>query len=166
MALFEVNSDRFDPYRTFKFQVSWDGKPVAGCNKCSALKKTVEVVDWRVGGDPSHSRKLPGKVSYEAITLEQGLTHDPVFEEWANKVNNFAGDPKMSLKEFRKDVTITVYNLQFQPVFSYIVYRCWVSEFQALPELDASGNSVGIQTLKLENEGWQRDDSVTEPTET
>jgi phage tail-like protein len=166
MAKFSVNTHRFDPYRNFKFKIKWDNQYVAGLSKCSALKKTTEVTDWREGGDPSTSRKLPGKTSYEGITLEAGVTHDTAFEDWANLVNNFQGDPAMSLRNFRKDViTIDVFNLQGTKVLSYNVYRCWVSEFQALPELDAAGNAVMIQTIKLENEGWERDSSVTEPTE-
>ena len=167
MAQFTVNTHRFDPYRNFKFKIKWDGQYVAGLSKCSALKKTTESTDWREGGDPSSSRKLPGKTSYEGITLEAGVTHDTTFEEWANKVNNFTeGDPGMSLKGFRKDITVDVFNLQGGKVLSYNVYRCWVSEYQSLPELDASGNAVMIQTIKLENEGWERDTAVTEPTET
>jgi len=166
MAKFTVNTYRFDPYRNFKFKVKWDNKYVAGLSKCSALKKTTEMTEWREGGDPSTSRKLPGKTSYDAVTLEAGVTHDTEFEEWANLVNNFKGDVEMSLKNFRKDCTIDVFNLQGKKVLSYNVYRCWASEYQALPELDASGNAVMIQTIKLENEGWERDTSVTEPTET
>lgn len=167
MAKFSVNSTRFDPYRNFKFKVKWDGQYVAGLSKCSALKKTVEVVDWREGGDPSTTHKLPGKTSFEPITLEAGVTHDTVFEDWANKVNNYQGDADISLKGFRKDnLTIDVFNLQGSKVLSYIVHRCWVSEYQALPELDASGNAVMIQTIKIENEGWERDISVVEQTET
>jgi phage tail-like protein len=166
MAQFSVNTHRFDPYRNFKFRLKWDNEYVAGLNKCSALRRTTEVVDWREGGDPSHSRRLPGKTSYEAITLEQGVTHDTRFEEWANLVNNFAGDAAMSLLNYRKNVTIEVYNLQGKVVMAYNVYRCWVSEYQALPELDAAGNAVAIRTIKLENEGWERDPAVTEPTET
>ncbi|MCP4664132.1 MAG: phage tail protein [bacterium] len=166
MPQFTVNAERFDPYRNFKFRIKWDNQYVAGLSKCSALKKTTEVTDWREGGDPSSSRKLPGKTSYEAITLEAGVTHDTTFEEWANLVNNFQGDASMSLKNFRKPVTIDVFNLQGNVVLSYNVYRCWVSEYQALPELDASGNAVAIRTIKLENEGWERDTAVTEPTET
>ncbi len=166
MAQFSVNSHRFDPYRNFKFRIRWDNEYVAGLNKCSALRRTTESLDWRDGGDPTHSRKLPGKTSYDAITLEQGVTHDSRFEEWANLVNNYAGDAAMSLKNFRKNITIEVYNLQGKVVMAYNVYRCWVSEYQALPELDAAGNAVMIRTIKLENEGWERDMSVTEPTET
>ena len=167
MAQFSVNTHRFDPYRNFKFKIKWDGSYVAGLSKCSALKKTTESTDWRDGGDPSSSRKLPGKTSYEAITLEAGVTHDTAFEEWANKVNNYQGDAAMSLKDFRKDfIIIDVFNLQGVKVLSYTAFRCWVSEYQALPELDASGNAVMIQTIKLENEGWERDTSVAEPSET
>lgn len=166
MAQFSVNTHRFDPYRNFKFRIKWDNDYVAGLNKCSALKKTTEMVEFRDGADPSHSRKLPGKTSYDAITLEQGVTHDTRFEEWANLVNNFEGAAAMSLLGFRKDITIEVYNLQGSPVMAYNVHRCWVSEYQALPELDAAGNAVMIRTIKLENEGWDRDPAVTEPTET
>lgn len=164
--LFSVNAHRYDPYRTFLFQIVIDGKPVAGLKKMSALKKTTEAVKWRSAGDPAHERVLPGGTSYEAITLEQGLTHDPVFEQWANLVNNIQGSAAMSLKNFRKDIVVNVMNLQGQIAISYKIYRAWVSEYQALPELDAgSMNAVGIQTLILQHEGWERDTSVTEPTE-
>ena len=164
--LFNVNAERYDPYRTFKFQVLIDGKPVAGLRKMSALKKSTEPVTWRTGGDPSHERKLPGGTKYEAITLEQGLTHDPVFEEWANLVNNIQGDMGMSLKKFRKNLVINVMNLQGTPVISYKIFRAWVSEYQALPDFDAGTmNTVGIQTIKIEHEGWERDEAVPEPSE-
>jgi phage tail-like protein len=165
VAKFVVNTHRFDPYRNFQFKIKWDNQYVAGLNKCSALRRTTEMTEWREAGDPTSSRKLPGKTTYEAITLEAGVTHDTTFEAWANLVNNFQGDPVISLRNFRKDMTIDVFNLAGQKVLAYNVYRCWVSEYQALPELDAAGNAVMIQTIKLENEGWERDTSVTEPTE-
>ena len=164
--LFPVNAHRFDPYRTFKFQVLIDGRPVAGLRKVSALVRRTEVVEWRTGGDPTRVRKIPGLTKYDPIILEQGLTHDPVFENWANLVNNFDGDNAMSLKNFRKDIVINVLNLQGVVAISYKVYRAWVSEYQALPELNAeSTDTVGIQYIKLEHEGWQRDTAVPEPSE-
>lgn len=165
MAKFTVNPQRYDPYRNFKFRIKIDNVYVAGMNKCSALKKSTEMVEWREGGDPSTTHKLPGKTKYDAITLTAGVTHDSTFEDWAALVNNFQGDASMSLKNFRKNITIDVFNEADQPVLSYNVYRCWVSEFQALADLDASANAVLIQTIKLENEGWERDKSVGEPTE-
>lgn len=163
---FPANAHRFDPYRTFKFQVLIDGQTVAGLRKMGALKKTTEVVDWRTAGDPSHERKLPGGTKYEAVTLEQGLTHDPVFEQWANLVNNIDGDAAISLKDFRKDIVINVLNLQGTVAMSYKLLRAWVSEFQSLPELDAgSMNTVGIQTIMLQHEGWERDTAAGEPAE-
>lgn len=165
MAKFSVNTHRFDPYKNFKFRVKWDGQYVAGLSKCSALKKTTEVIPWTEAGDQGGTRKIPGQTSFEPITLEAGVTHDTAFESWANLVHNYQGDADMSLKDFRKDVVIDVFNLQGQKVLSYKVYRCWVSEYQALPELDASANAVMIQSIKLENEGWERDTAVTEPTE-
>ncbi len=167
MAQFSVNAHRFDPYKNFKFRVRWDGEYVAGVSKVSALSRTTEVVEHREGGDPSTVRKSPGQTKYEPITLERGVTHDPRFEQWASKVWNFnAGlGSESSLKDFRKDIIIEMYNEAGQLVQAYNVYRCWVSEFQALPELDASANAIAIQTLKLEHEGWERDTSVAEPTE-
>jgi phage tail-like protein len=166
MPKFTVNTTRFDPYLGFKFKLKWDGQYVAGLNKCSALKRTTEVVTWYEGGDPSGPHLSPGKSKHDAVTLEAGVTQDRTFEEWANKVNNFQGEAAMSLATFRKDITIEVYNLQGQKVLAYNVFRCWVSEYQALPQLDAGGNAVMIATLKLENEGWVRDTSVTELKET
>jgi len=165
MAKFTVNSLRYDPYRNFKFKIKIDNVYVAGLSKCSALKKTTEMVEWREGGDPSTTHKLPGKTKYDAVTLTAGVTHDTTFEAWANLVNNFQGDAAISLKNFRKDIIIDVFNEEGQKVLSYKVFRCWVSEYQALPELDASANAVMISTVKLENEGWERDTAVTEPTE-
>jgi phage tail-like protein len=167
MAQFSVNAQRFDPYKNFKFRVKWDGRYVAGLSKVGALKRTTEVVKHREGGDPSSTRKSPGRTEYEAITLERGVTHDTEFEKWANKVWNFgtALGAEVSLKDFRKDLIIEVYNEAGQLVIAYKVYRAWVSEFQAQADLDANANAVLIQTIKLENEGWERDQEVPEPTE-
>ena len=167
MAQFSVNATRFDPYKNFKFRVKWDGKYVAGVSKCSSLKRTTEVVKHREGGDPSTSRKSPGRTEYEAITLERGVTHDPEFALWANKIWNFGTllGQEVSLKDFRKDIILEVYNEAGQLAIAYKIYRCWVSEFQALSDLDANANAVAIQHLKLENEGWERDAEVLEPTE-
>lgn len=167
MAQFSVNAQRFDPYKNFKFRVKWDGRYVAGISKVGALKRTTEPVTHREGGDPSTERKSPGQTKYEAITLERGVTHDPEFERWANKIWNFGSGlgAEVSLKDFRKDLIIEMYNEAGQVAIAYKVYRCWVSEYQALPELDASASAVAIQTLKLENEGWERDYEVSEPTE-
>lgn len=167
MAQFSVNAHRFDPYKNFKFRVKWDGRYVAGVSKVSALKRTTEVVEHREGGDPSTTRKSPGRTKYEAITLERGVTHDPAFDQWANKVWNFGAGlgAEVALKDFRKDVIVEVYNEAGQLALAYRVYRCWVSEYQALPDLDANANAVAIQSIKLENEGWERDYEVTEPTE-
>src|SRR5947199_8036577 len=169
MAQFSVNvqPQRFDPYKNFKFRVKWDNKYVAGVSKCSALKRTTEVVKHREGGDPSSSRKSPGRTEYDPITLERGVTHDPEFEQWARRVWNLgvALGSEVSLKDFRKDIILEVYNEAGQLALAYNIYRCWVSEFQAMPDLDANANAVAIQSIKLENEGWVRDTSVTEPTE-
>ena len=167
MVQFSVNTNRFDPYKNFKFRVRWDGRYVAGVSKVSALKRSTELVEHREGGNPSTSNKSPGRTKYDAITLERGVTHDTEFERWANRVWNFGSGlgSETSLKDFRKDITIDVYNEAGQLVLAYNIYRCWVSEYQALPDLDANANAVAIQTIKLENEGWERDYDVVEPVE-
>jgi len=171
MAQFTVNAQRLDPYKNFKFRVKWDGAYVAGVSKVSALKRTTEVVKHRDGGDPSTSHKSPGRTEYEAITLERGVTHDLAFQQWANKVWDYQNaqaqnaDKEVALACFRKDVIIDFFNEAGQKVISYHVYRCWVSEYQALPDLDANANAVAIQHIKIENEGWDRDSAVVEPTE-
>jgi phage tail-like protein len=167
MAQFTTNAERFDPYKNFKFRIKWDGRYVAGVSKVGALSRTTEVVEHREGGDPSTVRKSPGQTKYPAITLERGVTHDTEFEKWANKVWNFGAGlgSEVSLRDFRKNVVIEMYNEAGQLAISYNVFRAWPSEYQALPELDASANAVAIQTLKLEHEGWERDTAVTEPAE-
>ena len=162
---FVANATRFDPYKNFKFRIKWDGKAVAGLSKMGGLKRTTEVVKHREGGDPSSSRKSPGKTEYDAITLERGVTHDTEFEKWANKVWNFGSATETSLKDFRKDILIEIYNEAGQVALRYKVYRCWVSEYQALPDFDANANAVAIQHIKIECEGWERDQETTEPTE-
>ena len=167
MAQFSVNPERFDPYKNFKFRVKWDGRYVAGISKVSALKRATEVVEHREGGDPSTSRKSPGRTKFDPITLERGVTHDKEFEQWANKVWNFGSGlgSEVSLRDFRKNVIIEFYNEAGQLAIAYKVFRAWVSEFQSLPDLDANANAVAIQTLKLENEDWERDTDVVEPAE-
>lgn len=169
MAQFSVNATRFDPYKNFKFRVFFEGSttPVAGVSKVGMLKRTTEVVKHREGGDPSSSRKSPGRTEFEAITLERGVTHDRDFEQWANKVWNFGAGmgAEVALKDFRKNLLIELYNEAGQLAIRYRVFRCWVSEFQALPDLDANANAVAIQHIKLENEGWERDSEVPEPGE-
>jgi phage tail-like protein len=164
MAQFTVNPSRLDPYKAFMFRVKWDGQYVAGLSKMGALKRSTDPVTHREGGDPTTDRKSPGKSKYDAVTLERGVTHDPAFEQWANLVHSLKNP--ISLKNFRKDVTVDVFNEADQKVLSYHLYRCWVSEYQALPQLDAGAAAVAIETIKLELEGWERDESVTEPTET
>lgn len=169
MAQFTVNAGRLDPYKNFKFLVKWENQtaPVAGVSKVGALKRTTEVIEHRVGGDPSTVLKAPGQSKYEPIMLERGVTHDPEFEQWANKVWNYGTSlgAEVSLKDFRRNIRIEMLNESGQVAIAYNVFRCWVSEFTALPELDASANAVAIQSITLQNEGWVRDVEVSEPTE-
>ena len=167
MPSFSVNAQRFDPYKNFKFRVKWDGRYVAGISKVGALKRTTEIVKHRNGGDPSSSRKSPGRTEYDDVTLERGVTHDVEFERWANKVWNHGSGlgAEVSLRDFRKDIIIEMYNEAGQLVVAYNLYRCWVTEYTAQPELDANANAVAIQSIKLAHEGWERDYAVTEPTE-
>src|ERR1019366_1998103 len=168
MAEFPVNPTRFDPYKNFKFRVKWDGKYVAAVSRVTGLIRTTEVVEHREGGDPGTSRKSPGRNEFEPIILERGLTQDAAFEDWANLVWRY-GAPlgnESSLKEFRKDIYIELPNEAGQLVRGYKVYRCWPSEYRALPDLDANAAAVAIERLKLENEGWERDSSVVEPVQT
>lgn len=168
VPMFSVNAHRYDPYRTFKFQVVISGETVAGLSKMGALKKTTEVVNWRAAGDPSMQRAIPGGTKVENVALEMGLSHDPVFETWANSVNNISdGDAGMSLANFRRDIVINVLNLQGVPAISYQLRRAWVTEFQALPEFDANNmNTIGIQSITIAYEGFSRDQAVQEPSET
>ena len=167
MPEFTVNPNRTDPYKNFKFRVKWDNRYVAGISRSSALKRSTQVVEYRVGDGASGIRKLPGATTYAPIVLERGVTHDAEFERWANKVNDpGAGHgAEASLADFRKDISIELLNEAGQVAKVYRVYRCWVSEYQALPDLDANGSAVAIETITLQNEGWERDLDVPEPEE-
>jgi len=165
MAEFSVNTHRLDPYKNYKFRVKWDGQYVAGLQKCGGLKKTVEVVEWKEAGNPNITRRLHGRTSWQPIVLEAGLTHDTAFEKWAKLVNDFGTGALASLVKYRKDLTIEMMNEMGQVVLAYKVYRAWVSEYQAVPDLDSNGHAVAISSIKLENEGWERDDGVSEPHE-
>ena len=167
MAEFSVNTHRFDPYKDFKFRVKWDGRYVAGVSRVSALSRHTDVIHFRNGGDPSTTRSSPGITHYDPITLERGVTHDPEFERWANKVWNYGSGlgSEVSLRDFRKDIQLELYNEAGQLVLAYMIHRCWVSDYVALPELDANGACIAIQSITLAHEGWERDTAVTEPTE-
>ncbi len=166
MTMFSVNPHRFDPYKNFKFRVKWDGKYIPGISKISPLSRMTEVVTYREGGDPSNSRLSPGTTKFEPIVLERGLSHDPAFEEWANMTFNIEGDADTSLKNYKKDIIIELLNLQGMVAMRFRVYRCWVSEYQSLPELNSNDKSIAIERIVIQNEGWERDVETTEPQET
>ena len=162
---FVVNTHRLDPYKNFKFRVLWDGRAVLGVSKCGALKRTTEVVKHRSGGDNSFDHKSPGRTSYEAVAMERGITHDLEFEKWANLVHTYQGDPSMDLVNYKKDLTLEVMNERGQVAIRYFMFRCWVSEFTAMPDLDANANAVAIENMKIEMEGFLRDVDTAEPSE-
>lgn len=162
---FVVNTHRLDPYKNFKFRLLWDGRAVLGISKVGALKRTTEVVKHRSGGDNSFDHKSPGRTSYEPVMLERGITHDLEFERWANRVHTYQGDTSMDLVNYKKDLTLEVMNERGQVAIRYFMYRCWVSEFTAMPDLDANANAVAIENMKIEMEGFLRDEATTEPAE-
>lgn len=165
MPEFTVNPQRVDPYAAFKFQVVWDGRPVAGIHEISPLVRRTSVIEHRSGADPSSVHRSPGLTTYDPIVLSRGVTHDTDFETWAALVWQLhagAGN-EVALNSFRKDIVIRMFNEAGQLVLAYQVFRCWVSEYQALPTLDAGSPVVAIQSITLQNEGWVRDVSVTEP---
>jgi phage tail-like protein len=162
---FVKNAKRVDPYKNFKFRILWDDKPVMGVSKVGALKRTTEVVKHRDGGDNSTDHKSPGRTSYDAITVERGITHDPEFEAWANKVHPYSGDTAMDLAAYKKNLTLEMMNEKGHVVYRYFLYDCWVSEYTAIPELNANANAVAIESLKIELEGWDRDRDTKEPNE-
>ena len=164
---FSVNVTRLDPYKAFRFLVYFETStsPVAGVSKVGGLKRSSDVIEYKEGGN-TIIRKGLGRTKYEPITLERGVTHDKEFEDWANAAQVLdKGAASQSLKNLRKEVRIELLNEEGQPVHRYVVHRCWVSEYQALPDLDAGGNTVALEHIKLENEGWERDYEVPEPTE-
>jgi phage tail-like protein len=167
MATLSASTLRLDPYKNFKFRIRWNGQYVAAVNKMSALKRTTDVVSFREGGDPNTVRLSPGQTKFEAITLERGLTLDTQFEAWARLVWNYGAGlgAEMALQSFRRDISLDFYNEAGQLAIAYNIYRCWPSEYTAMPELDAGANAVAIQSLVLQNEGWARDPGVTPPVE-
>jgi phage tail-like protein len=162
MARLTPATNRFDPYRNFRFKVKWDNLYVAGLSKMGALKRSTEMVEWREAGENIISRKLPGKTKFEGVSLEAGLSYDTSFHDWANLVNDFTSHSLVNLVEFRKNITVDVFNESGIKVLSYHLFRCWPSDYQALPDLDAGANAVAITTLKLEVEWWEKDESVME----
>ncbi|SEN31566.1 conserved hypothetical phage tail region protein [Paracoccus alcaliphilus] len=166
MPMFNVNAHRIDPYKNFRFRVTWDGRVVAALSKMSAIKKATEAIEWRAAADAGIVRKMPGRTKFEPVTFESGLTHDRQFLEWANQVNDPQGEAANSLVNYRKAVRVEVLNMQGTPVMAFNLFRAWASEFQALPEMDANANAVAIQSLKIEYENFVLDEAVTEPAET
>lgn len=167
MATVSATGGRIDPYQTSKFRIFWDGRCVAGVSKVGAFKRTTELLETRAGGDVSSIKKAPGITKFEGITLERGITHDVEFEQWANKTWNISNGfgAEVSLKDFRKNFTLEMYNEAGQVVLRYNVFRAWVSEFQQVPELDAMSGAVAIEMIKIEHEGFVRDYDLTAPVE-
>jgi phage tail-like protein len=164
---FTVNIHRYDPYKNYRFLVYFGDttSPVAGVSKVTGLRRSSDPIEYREGGNPVILKGI-GRTKYEAITLERGVTHDPEFEDWANAAQELdSGHPRTTLSALRKEIRLDLLNEQGQVAQRYVVHRCWVSEYQALPDLDAAGNAIALQHIKIENEGWERDLSIGEPDE-
>jgi phage tail-like protein len=162
---FVKNAHRIDPYKNFKFRVKWDGKTVLGVAKVGALKRTTQVVPYRSGGENSSDHKSPGRTTYDGLTLERGVTHDLEFEAWADRVHPYAGDTAMDLANYKKELVLEVLNEKGHVALRYFLHDCWVSEFTAIPALDANANAVAVEMIKIEMNGWERDKSTVEPDE-
>lgn len=162
---FVKNAHRIDPYKNYKFRIKWDGKTVLGVSKVGALKRTTQVVPHRSGGENSSDHKTPGRTSYDGLTLERGITHDPEFEAWADKVHPYAGDTAMDLANYKKELVLEVLNEKGHVALRYFLHDCWVSEFTAIPALDANANAVAVEMIKIEMNGWERDKGTQEPDE-
>lgn len=167
---------RLTPYQNFRFKVKWadeTGKMVyvAGISRVTALNHSTEVIKHREGGDPSVIHLAPGQTDYSPITLERGVSYDPAFEIWANKIFDYSNSQSQpgqntSLEDFRKDLILELFNEAGQRVLAYNIYRAWVSEFSAVSELDANGSSaLVLQSMTVQNEGWDRDNSVAAESE-
>lgn len=167
MAEFPANPTRLDPYKNFKFRVKWDAQFIPGVDRISPLSRTTDVVEHREGGSPSQENLSPGLTRYAPIVLSRGRTQDTAFEAWANKVWTLGSalGSEVSLADFRKDVVVDLLNEAGQVVLSWKALRCWPSEYVALGALDAGESSVAIESLTLQNEGWERDTSLVEPIE-
>jgi phage tail-like protein len=162
---FVKNVHRKDPYKTFNFRLILDGNPVAFLSKMGKLTRTTDVIPFRSGNDPTHDTKSPGRTTYQAITLERGLTHDQAFKDWANKIHQFGGNPLTDLVGYKKDVILEMLNEKHQVAHRLFLYNAWVSEFTAMPDLDANANTVAIESIKIEIEGFEEDPNTVEPDE-
>ena len=146
-----------DPYKNFKFRVFMGTEEVAAVTKVSALKYTTEVITNRDGGMISAVVNSPGQTKSEPITLDRGLTANRTFEDWASQVFSPLGDGGTNLASMRRNLQIKLLNLQGNVVMQWNVYGCWVSEYTALPELDANANAFAFETIVLQNTGFERD---------
>jgi phage tail-like protein len=165
--IFPANINRFDPYKSYRFLVFFGTSttPVAAVSKVTGLKRSSDVIEYKEAGNAVILKGL-GRTKYEPVTLERGVTQDKDFETWANAAQVLDhGAASTSLASLRREITITLLNEEAQPVLRWILHRCWVSEYQAIPDLDAGANAVAIEHIKLENEGWERDPTLAEPTE-
>jgi phage tail-like protein len=171
MAEFTVDAQRLEPYQGSQFKLKWQNDSgvwtyCAGISEVSALTRTTAVVTFRDGGMPTYNLEVPGITTFAPITLKRGVTHDLAFEAWAAKVWQVGAGfgAEISLLDYTKDVILDFFNEAGQLAISYKIYRAWVSEYQALPDLNANANAIAIQHIKLQNQGWERDPAVTEPT--
>jgi phage tail-like protein len=163
-TLFPANLSRYNPYATYRFLVYFgpSPEPVAAVSKVSAIKRMADVIEYKEGGNAIILKGL-GRMKYDPITLERGVSQNKDFITWANYAQVLDhGHPTTSLANLRQELSIVLLNEEAQPVLRYLVHRCWVSEYQALPDLDAGANAVAIEHIKLENEGWEQDLTLAE----
>jgi phage tail-like protein len=154
-----AEAERRDPFRNFNFRILMGGVEVAACRKMSALDATVNTVKFRAGNSRSAvDEQLPGRVEYQPVTFEAGVTNDTAFEDWANALvhNEWSPLNRLAEPDFRREVEIRVLDIDGTEVRRYLLHNAWVSKYTAMSDLTGDGNDVVIETLEVTHEGYER----------
>ncbi len=151
---------RHDVFRNFNFRILMGGVEVAACRKMSGLDVSVNAIKFRAGNAPSSVDEcLPGRVEYQPVTFESGITNDTTLEDWAKSLvhNEWSQHQRSAEPDFRREVEVRILDLDQREVRRYVIHHCWPSKFTATNELDGGGNDVLIETLELQHEGFTRE---------
>jgi phage tail-like protein len=137
--------DTPDPYKSFRYRVSLDGRYVAGFTVMKPLPPSAEPHRPNSPSTP----QAPQRTKWDSVTLSRGVTHDDAFEQWAASTRG--GQPGPA-----KDLIIDVFNEMGHKVTAYILTGCVVTQYQAAPDLDAGANAVSVTALELKFGGWKQ----------
>jgi phage tail-like protein len=140
-----------DPLIGFTFSLEIDQLQLGYFTECTGLGSTNEVVEHKVVDDNGREliQKIPGRLSWEDITLKRGITADLAIWEWREQVE------QGQLGDARRHGSVVMYDRNYEEVARWNFENGWPSKVSG-PSLNAGSNDIGVEEMTIVHERLER----------